>query len=56
MWKQALKHEIDPTILNCNKKWCRMFIKIGGHKHLNKRKRTHELNHMTPIRSMIGAM
>jgi hypothetical protein len=57
MWKQTLKHKTLLIVLNCNGKWCRMFIKIGGEEHLNKMKRVDELSHAKPIRStMIGAM
>jgi hypothetical protein len=34
-----------------NGKWCKMFIKIGGQKHLNKRKSADELNHVKHVRS-----
>ncbi len=39
------------TIFNCNGKWCKVFIKIGGQKHLNKRKNAYELSHVKLIRS-----
>jgi hypothetical protein len=45
------------TMFNCNGKWCRFFIKIGGEEHLNKRKTTNELSHAKRFKStMIGAM